>query len=621
MTKPIRVAAVGMFAIAGGLLAIAYGTRIPQPNQVHTAPRPLPAALQAVRTIPPPPVARFADCPDNAYPPLESYPQPRCREPLGDPPPPTQRVIRVEQPDEFSHQPQPVDAETFYGADRATAPYQSAPNDTPSDYPAAAAQSVARADGDHRATASTVPRDYEIPAASVPTQSADNDAWHPSPTCIQTIGDDQHLAHQRAAPSPPAAGNETEQIPLDTSPIVVKLPGTETPIATIKLVSSSSSTIPLHNASHQRPARYSAVIDENSVAQSSLYIDIDANTGNSTFEARNIGLTELLRLAADRTGIDIEYGRHVRGLISAKITDKPLVEALTEIVAPFGFEVRQRRDRIIVDLPGMRDLKAPNQARLYLKREGEAPAEPLSRSFVPAQQEVGPPAWRRGRRLGTKASIPGRAPVKPATERIDSAVSCAREQATVVDSAVQGKPARLTSEPTVRSAPAALLALGIDEPSDPLILESPKHADASENKDRLTPNDAAAHAAGETRTQGAEREKTMMTSEQAMHLMRNAEYTRAVNLLSEAATECYDSAQLFSLLGEAYYHVGNYTAARVAIERSLELYKYDARTNFFMGCVLEALHQTARGHHYFLQAHDLDPMYPPRKNESSIAPR
>ena len=80
-------------------------------------------------------------------------------------------------------------------------------------------------------------------------------------------------------------------------------------------------------------------------------------------------------------------------------------------------------------------------------------------------------------------------------------------------------------------------------------------------------------------------------------------------------------AQLFSLLGEAYYHVKSYTAAQVAIDRSLELNKNDARTNYFMGCVLDQLSQTVRGHHYFLQAHDLDPMYPPRKNETFIAPR
>jgi tetratricopeptide (TPR) repeat protein len=110
-------------------------------------------------------------------------------------------------------------------------------------------------------------------------------------------------------------------------------------------------------------------------------------------------------------------------------------------------------------------------------------------------------------------------------------------------------------------------------------------------------------------------------AERAMNLMREGEYRRTVNMLSQLVTEHNRSAQMFQLLGEAYYHCDQIQAAEVSLKLSLQLYKNDARANYFMGCTLQKLGDRQRGLHYLLQAHDLDPMYPPIVSDQALAPR
>ena len=118
-------------------------------------------------------------------------------------------------------------------------------------------------------------------------------------------------------------------------------------------------------------------------------------------------------------------------------------------------------------------------------------------------------------------------------------------------------------------------------------------------------------------------EKNVFTviAERALTMMRNGQYRQTVEMLSQLVSDYGQSAQLFALLGEAYYHCGEHRAAEVSLIRSLELYRNDARTNYFIGCTFRALGNRQRGQHYLLQAYHLDPMYPPVVNAQALAPR
>ena len=390
------------------------------------------------------------------------------------------------------------------------------------------------------------------------------------------------------------------------APYVVYNANGSRPLLTLKIGRPESSRLSAAEMRRPEPIRPALPTIRESLPQSSLYLEVNVNTRTCDIKAQHVKLRDLLAALGERSGVWIAPTQHVGGLVSANIQDRRLEEAIEEIISPLGYSVGVRDEAILVGLHDevsgyerrLRDFEQFHKARVathetaLVQHEGRK-AESLPRS---SREDI---AMRRS-------------PTQPLQGRLDS-----RGQGAIA----------LVSHSEVYREPANLVP---GRASMKFLPSQDQHGDTQARNDNALPMHAGPPRAPSTeavlesrRIKIAQEEDNVISviAERALNQIKAGRNRRAVNMLSQLVTEHRNSAQLFQLLGEAYYHCEQYDAAEVSLNHSLQLYKNDARANYFLGCVLAKLGDRQRSLHYLLQAHDIDPMYPPVVSEAALAPR
>ena len=431
----------------------------------------------------------------------------------------------------------------------------------------------------------------------------EDDHWHEAPADTSSYGPDrvdaasaipvmaakQRVVEPAEAIAAEAIAVEAEpEIEQTTQPYVVRNPHNAQPLLTLRLGRTESSWIaPEELLSKPRSAPQRIVRDE--TPQASLFVDVDEHNLLCTIDAQHVDLRHLLTLVGERAGIPIHSTQHVDGLVSAHIQGVRLEDAVQQIIMPLGFAVGVSDDALIVGLN--------NEVRGFDRK--------LNGYDVARKGIAGtPPSVRL---VSHHAAIHADAGLAPSSRSIVENVVADGVAATGdVPQAVgleYEKPIPLHAVPQAAAPAESGLTLST--------ANSPRRLPAVDDSE--SPRRAALVS--------DEQKVFAVIAERALTMMRDGQYRRTVEMLSQLVSDYGQSAQLFSLLGEAYYHCGEHQAAEVSLARSLELYRNDARTNYFMGCTFRALGNRQRGQHYLLQAHHLDPMYPPVVNAQALAPR
>ncbi len=404
----------------------------------------------------------------------------------------------------------------------------------------------------------------------------------------------QPVAEASFAAGPEAAVREFEPGEIETAEdrtaeeidsYVVRNPRNAEPVLTLRLGRTESSLI-VRADDVSRPSLAPRRFVRDETPQASLFIDVDDRDLVCTIDAQHVDLRDLLTLVGERAGIPIRSSRHVTGLVSAHIKEMRLEDAIQRIIMPLGFSVGVSDDALIV---GLHDEVSGLDRR-------------LNGYDVPRGQDNDTPS--------TVRLVSHHAAARSAVELASAPAAVASG---VVTAAPSAEPVIEMGEMPMHAAPEAV-------PADSLVGSAASVAASPKDPQRLpSVNDKLAWRRAELLSN----EETVfgVIAEHAQTMMRDGQYGRTVEMLSQLVSDHGQSAQLFSLLGEAYYHCGEHQAAEVSLNRSLELYRNDARTNYFMGCTLRALGNRRRGQHYLLQAHHLDPMYPPVVNAQALAPR
>jgi tetratricopeptide (TPR) repeat protein len=99
----------------------------------------------------------------------------------------------------------------------------------------------------------------------------------------------------------------------------------------------------------------------------------------------------------------------------------------------------------------------------------------------------------------------------------------------------------------------------------------------------------------------------------AMSALRHNRPKLAVELLRGAERRSSDSAQLYCILGVAYYRLGDYRSSQVALRQALSLDKSSGLSYFLMGCTLAKLGQGESAEVHFRQARIINPRYAVRR--------
>lgn len=380
------------------------------------------------------------------------------------------------------------------------------------------------------------------------------------------------------------SGTETEE---NTQPYVVCDPHNSQPVLTLRLGRTESSRIVSEDRVSE-PQLATPHIARTEAPQASLFVDVDEHSLVCTIDAQHVDLRDLLMLVGERAGIPIHSTQHVDGLVSAHIKDVRLEEAVHQIVMPLGFSVGASDDALIV---GLHSEVHGYERRLNGFDEGR-------KGITGTPHSV--------RLVGHHAANHAHAELAPSSEAIaDSVVAGSVATTGEIDQAVcieaEPIPLHAVPEAAVRAKPVPAVPTASGPRRLPVVndSESPRRAAPVSDEEKVF----------------------TVIAERALTMMQGGQYRRTVEMLSQLVSDHGQSAQLFALLGEAYYHCGEYEAAEVSLTRSLEIYRNDARTNYFMGCTFRALGNRQRGQHYLLQAHHLDPMYPPVVNAQALAPR
>jgi tetratricopeptide (TPR) repeat protein len=95
----------------------------------------------------------------------------------------------------------------------------------------------------------------------------------------------------------------------------------------------------------------------------------------------------------------------------------------------------------------------------------------------------------------------------------------------------------------------------------------------------------------------------------ALAALRDDRPELAIELLAAAERRSADSAQLYRILGVAYYRLGDYQSSQVALRQALSLDKSSALSYFLMGCTLSKLGQFESAEAHLRQARTMNPRY------------
>jgi hypothetical protein len=429
-----------------------------------------------------------------------------------------------------------------------------------------------------------VPDTQAVAAANYVVQ---NDHWNETPNnssnYITDSVDTTYAIPEMAATQPVVQSTNAVVVDSEseneenTQLYVVRDPHNAEPVFTLRLGRTESSRIATEDkgfVSKSQSARRRIVPAES--PQASLFVDVDEHDLICTIDAQHFQLRDLLTLVAERAGIPIHSTQHVRGLVSAHIKNVRLEDAIQQIIMPLGFSVGVNGNALIVGLH--------NEVRGFDQRLNGF--DDMGRNGIAGRPQAVRLVGHHGdvATTGDVAQTVWAEDEKPLPLHAISRSAVPAESSPTVPT---------ESSPTVPTATSPRRLPEVDDGKSPV---------------------RAASDSDETKV-------FTVIAERALTMMQEGHYRKTVEMLSQLVSDHGQSAQLFALLGEAYYHCDEYRAAEISLIRSLELYRNDARTNYFMGCTFRALGNRQRGQHYLLQAHHLDPMYPPVVNAQALAPR
>jgi len=95
----------------------------------------------------------------------------------------------------------------------------------------------------------------------------------------------------------------------------------------------------------------------------------------------------------------------------------------------------------------------------------------------------------------------------------------------------------------------------------------------------------------------------------AIAVLRDNRPDLAIELLRRAERRFSGSAQLYRILGVAYYRLGDLPSSQVALRQALSLDKSSALSYFLMGCTLSKLGQSESAKVHLRQARTINPRY------------
>ena len=434
------------------------------------------------------------------------------------------------------------------------------------------------------------------------TFSATDSARHKS-QAVASCGNDPDVTRFAAT------SIDDGELQQESTPYVVLSPEDSRPLLTLRLGRFESQQMSPDEMAQPLVTSARPVI-RNQAPRASLFVDVDDRDLTCSIRAQHVKLRDLLTTLGERAGIWITTTQHVDGLVSVDIVETRLEEALEQIVVPLGYSVGVQGNAILVGLHDeiagydrrLSDFADYDQARnARLRADAYHPAEVYHRT-----EPYHGDSLRGVDSLREVESYRGNVILADTRFHPDPRIRLVSHDAELGMGSATAKFSSIVSDQPVLA--------DSDQPAD----EIPMHANPVDQRELLTEEMLQAR-----RSQLANEEENVVSiiAERALNLMRRGEHRRTVNMLSQLVVEHSQSAQLFQLLGEAYYHCEQFEAAEVSLNHSLQLYKNDPRTNYFMGCTLHVLGNRQRSLHYLLQAHDLDPMYPPVVSSKSLAPR
>ncbi len=395
----------------------------------------------------------------------------------------------------------------------------------------------------------------------------------------------------------------TAEAALDTRPLVVIRPGDSRPLLTLKIGRTDSRQMSPAEMRRTVPIAPALPAMRDELPQASLFLDVNEQDRTCAIRAQHVKLRTLLTTLGERSGVWITATQHVGGLVSTNISNLRIEEAIEEIAGPLGYSVGVRDDSILVGLHDevrgyqrrLSDFERFDQARMAARHAEARRSQSLAQSRSVANTPTGPGRPTIALASYTEPSGP------PNPNRSPSLRAGSRQEAARGASSARsggGQSGATRHHPTSQGNDIPMHVGPPRPPSSEADLEA-RRAEIATDQDNMV----------------------SIIAERAMNLLKAGENRRAVNMLSQLVTEHQRSPQLFQLLGEAYYHCEQFEAAKFSLEHSLKLYKNDARTNYFLGCVLEETGDGPRSLHYLLQAHDIDPMYPPIVSPTATQPR
>jgi hypothetical protein len=262
-------------------------------------------------------------------------------------------------------------------------------------------------------------------------------------------------------------------------------------------------------------------------------------TGHYTIEAQTTEITELASQLAEQFELSIVCHESAVGTVSAIVTDVTPIRALRRLVEPFGFAVVQHGSQIMIG-----DLEA-------LKRPAQLDVSAYETQMFATQQRELPPG-----RVAVRTTYP---------------VTAAAGIAAAGQTFHHTQPA-VAVTPSARSLPPI--------------------ADVAQ----------VSHAMVERKPRILATPAEIAIGKQAKALVEEGMYSETIDLLTVAVREQTDSAILFRMLAEIYFHLDDLHPAESAAKRSLAIDKSNPLTNRIYGEILQRLGQNSRSKHYFRQA-------------------
>ncbi len=180
----------------------------------------------------------------------------------------------------------------------------------------------------------------------------------------------------------------------------------------------------------------------------------------------------------------------------------------------------------------------------------------------------------------------------------------------------------VAAPPDQPAQPVTTLRLSVREessaganPADAAEASETEYVDVVRRKARAAtvedPTGAALTSSEETAAIGSDNPQTPIA--EAIQALRHGRPELAIELLLPAEHHHRGPAQLYRILGVAYYRLGDYESSEVALRQALSLDKSSALSYFLMGCTLSKRGQFEAAEDHFEQARTLNPRYTVRR--------